>query len=275
MRIDSHQHFWSYNPIRDTWITDEMSLIRNDFIPEHLQPILKEYGFDGCITVQSEQSEAENILQLTNAEGHEFIKGVVGWVDLQSVDVEERLSYYSTQPLMKGFRHVLQGETDRGLMIQAPFKNGISLLAKYGFTYDILIFPDQLRYAYQLASQLPGQKFVIDHIAKPSVKTGEIADWKRDLKAFAPLQNVSCKISGMVTEADWHNWKQEDFTPCLDTVVETFGTNRIMYGSDWPVCLVAAEYGAMLGIVESYFQSFSVAEQEAFFGGNAAAFYNL
>lgn len=275
MRIDSHQHFWSYNPIRDTWITDDMSAIRKDFIPEDLQPLLKEHGFDGCVTVQSEQSEADNILQLTNAEGHEFIKGVVGWVDLQSFDLEERLAYYSSLPLMKGFRHVLQGESDRGLMIKPAFKDGVNLLAKYGFTYDILIFPDQLRYAYQLASQLPNQQFVIDHLAKPAIKTGDIEDWKRDIQAFAPLQHVSCKISGMVTEADVKAWKPKDFTPYMDVIVETFGTSRIMYGSDWPVCLVGGGYEAQLKIVTDYFKSFSQTEQELFFGGNAVAFYHL
>lgn len=275
MRIDSHQHFWSYNPVRDSWITDDMSIIRKDFSPADLLPILKQHGFDGCVTVQSEQSEAENIFQLDNAEGNDFVKGVVGWVDLQSFDVEERLSYYSNFPLMKGFRHVLQGEADRALLIQSAFKNGVSLLAKYGFTYDLLILPDQLRYAYQLASQLPDQKFVIDHMAKPPIKSGEINDWKRDIQTFAPLQNVSCKVSGMVTEADYKNWKPEGFKPYLDVIVETFSPQRIMYGSDWPVCLVAGDYGDALKITQEYFKTFSQAEQDGIFGANAIAFYNL
>ncbi len=272
MRIDSHQHFWSYNPVRDSWITEDMSVIRKDFLPADLQPILKQHSFDCCVTVQSEQSEADNIFHLTNAEGHEFIKGVVGWVDLRSFDLEERLAYYSSLPLMKGFRHVLQGEADRALMIKPEFKNGISLLSKYGFTYDILIYPDQLRFAYQLASQLPNQKFVMDHIAKPPIKAGEIADWKRDIQAFAPLPNVSCKISGMVTETNFTTWKGENFTPYIDVVVETFGTNRIMYGSDWPVCLVAGGYEAQLQIAEAYFQSFTQDEQDLFFGEKCRCF---
>ncbi len=275
MRIDSHQHFWQFDAERDSWITDDMSVIQRDFLPADLQPILQQYGFDGCVTVQSNQSEAENEFQLQNAEQNDFVKGVVGWTDLRAFDVEEKLNKYSHSPKMKGFRHVLQGEPDRALMIQPAFKNGVGLLSKYGLTYDLLILPDQLRYAYQLASQLPYQKFVIDHIAKPPIKAGDIADWKRDIGVFKSLENVSCKISGMVTEADWKTWKSGDFKPYIDSVVETFGTKRIMYGSDWPVCLVAADYGAMLTIVEDYFSSFSEEEQADFFGRNATTFYNL
>jgi L-fuconolactonase len=275
MRIDSHQHFWKFNKIRDSWITDDMAVIQRDFMPEDLKPILEQYGFDGCVTVQSDQSETENAFQLRNAEQNDFIKGVIGWTDLQAFDVEEKLMNYTRSTKIKGFRHVLQGEVDRALMIKPTFKKGVSLLSKFGLTYDILIFPDQLRYAYQLASQLPNQKFVIDHIAKPPIKANDIADWQRDISVFKTLENVSCKISGMVTEADWKTWQADDFTPYIDVVVEAFGTKRIMYGSDWPVCLLAADYGKMLSITENYFQAFSQDEKEDFFGNNAARFYNL
>jgi L-fucono-1,5-lactonase len=212
---------------------------------------------------------------LNNAAGNDFIKGVVGWVDLQSANVEERLAYYSSFKKMKGFRHVLQGETDRALVLKPAFRNGISKLEKHGFTYDILIFPDQLKYIHEFVAAFPDQKFVIDHIAKPKIKYGKIEEWEKDIIEVARHENVYCKISGMVTEADWKKWKKEDFNPYIDVVVEAFGTRRIMYGSDWPVCLVAATYKKVLDIVQEYFSSFSQNEQQLFFGENAVRFYNL
>ena len=273
--IDSHQHFWKFDPIRDSWIDDSMSAIQRDFYPADLQPVLQANGISGCVTVQSDQSEAENDFQLQHAAAHDFIKGVVGWVDLQADNVAERLSYYQQFKKLKGFRHVLQGETDRALMLKPAFKNGISLLQQFGFTYDILIFPDQLYYSRELVAAFPDQPFVIDHIAKPGIKDGTIDDWKKGMQAIAAYENVYCKISGMVTEADWRNWKEPDFKPYLDVVVEAFGTKRILFGSDWPVCLVAASYAKMMDIVKNYFNAFSKDEQTLFFGGNATRFYKL
>jgi L-fuconolactonase len=200
---------------------------------------------------------------------------VVGWVDLQAGDITERLAWYQSFPVVKGFRHVLQGEQQRNLMLQPGFKRGIAVLQEKGFTYDILIFPDQLKFSTELVALFPHQKFVIDHIATPYIKRKEIDEWKNDIEAIAWHQNVYCKISGMVTEADWTTWKKEDFKPYVDAVVNAFGTNRIMFGSDWPVCLVAASYEKMLGIVGDYFSVFSKEEQEQFFGLNATRFYNL
>ena len=274
LKIDSHQHFWKFNIERDSWITDEMAVIQKDFLPENLCPILQENNFDGCVVVQSDQSEEENNFQLTNAK-NEFVKGVVGWVHLQSNDIEEKLIYYSKFDKMKGFRHVLQGEANRSLMLEPEFMNGINLLAKYNFTYDILIFTDQLKYLPQFVSSFPDQKFVIDHIAKPFIKEQKIDEWKKEIKAVAEFENVWCKISGLVTEADWKLWKPADFTPYLDVVTEAFGTKRIMFGSDWPVCLVTSSYNQMLGIVTNYFSKFSINEQNDFFGRNACNFYNL
>lgn len=274
-RIDAHQHFWKYDAVRDSWITPEMAAIRKNFLPSDLQPILREHGFDGCVVVQSDQSEAENVFQLTHAEENDFIKGVVGWVDLQSEQVEMRLAYYRQFPKMKGFRHVLQGEPQRDLMLKPEFKRGIGLLQSYGYTYDLLIFPDQLGYAAELVAAYPEQKFVIDHLAKPYIKFRKIEEWKKDMKTLAQFPNVWCKISGMVTEADWINWTKKEFFPYLDVVVEAFGGNRILYGSDWPVVLVAASYGEMLDIVQDYFSRFSHHEQDKFFGINAVDFYNL
>lgn len=274
-KIDAHQHFWKFDPVRDSWITDDMPAIQKDFMPQDILPLLQEHGFTGTIVVQSDQSEEENVFQLKNAAEHDFIKGVVGWVDLQAENVEDRLAHYAQFSKMKGFRHVLQGETDRALMLKPAFKKGISLLSKYNFTYDILIFPDQLKYAAELVKEFPDQMFVIDHIAKPGIKNKKIAGWKEDIQNIAEAENVYCKISGMVTEADLENWKKEDIKPYIDIVAEAFGTNRIMYGSDWPVCLLAASYDSVLDIVKEYFASFSKNEQDNFFGKNAFTFYNL
>lgn len=275
MKIDAHQHFWQFDAVRDSWINEEMAVIRKDFLPHDLLPILQANGLDGCVTVQSDQTEAENVFQLQNANNNPFIKGVVGWVDLQSDEVEDRLAFYSQFNKMKGFRHVLQGEAKRDLMLQPKFLNGISKLEQFGFTYDILIFPDQLPYIPEFVAAFPNQKFVINHIAKPDIKNKNIASWQNDIEAVAVFENVSCKISGMVTEADWQLWEPADFTPYLDVVVNAFGTSRVMFGSDWPVCLVAGGYKKTLDIIDNYFASFSATEQAQFFGENAIEFYSL
>jgi L-fuconolactonase len=252
-----------------------MSVIQRDFLPEHLQPLLTENKFEGCVAVQSDQSEEHNLFLLQLAEDNRFIKGIVGWVDLRADNIEDRLAHYHALEKIKGFRHVLQGEEDRSLMLRPAFLNGISKLQQYNFTYDILIFHDQLQYIPEFVASFPNQKFVIDHIAKPAIKEKELVAWKKGMQTIAAYENVYCKISGLVTEADWKNWKPADFTPYLDVVTESFGTGRIMYGSDWPVCLVAASYNNMLSVVKDYFSRFSSDEQNAFFGGNASGFYNL
>lgn len=274
-RIDAHQHFWHFDPVRDSWITEEMAVIQRDFLPRDLKPLLDAAGIDGCVAVQAVQAESENDFLLGLAGEAPFIRGIVGWVDLQANDISERLAYYKQFPLIKGFRHVLQGEQDRALMLRSPFQRGIEALGKEGFTYDLLIFPDQLAFSTELVMMFPGQKFVLDHLAKPNIKTGEIAGWIKDLQVLSTLPNVYCKISGMVTEADWTGWKRDDFRRVLDTTVAAFGTGRIMFGSDWPVCQVAASYAETLGIVQDYFASFSKSEQDALFGGTATQFYNL
>jgi L-fuconolactonase len=275
LRIDAHQHFWKFDPVRDSWITADMAVIQKDFLPGDLQPLLEANGLHGSVIVQSDQSEHENAFQLANAAGYDFIKGIVGWVDMQADNIEERLAHYKQFKKMKGFRHVLQGEPDRALMLQPAFKRGIGLLKQFGFTYDILIFPDQLEYIPAFVAAFPDQPFVIDHIAKPYIKDKKIEAWKKDMLPISRFENVYCKISGMVTEANWKNWKQEDFKPYLDTVVEAFGIKRIMFGSDWPVCLVAASYAEMMAIVKDYFSAFTQDEQDLFFGANATLFYNL
>jgi L-fuconolactonase len=274
-KIDAHQHFWQFDPVRDSWINEEMKVIQKDFLPGDLEPVLRKNGFEGCVAVQASQSEAETDFLISLARQHGFIKGVVGWVDLQANNIADRLAQYKSFPVVKGFRHVLQGEAQRDLMLQPAFKRGIAALQQYDFTYDILIFPDQLKFSTGLVTHFPEQKFVVDHIAKPSIKRKEIDTWKADIENLALHQNVSCKISGMVTEADWKTWQKEDFIPYLDVVVNAFGIDRVMFGSDWPVCLVAASYLDMLAIVNDYFSTFSNEEQEKFFGLNATRFYNL
>jgi L-fuconolactonase len=273
--IDAHQHFWKFDPVRDSWIDDKMATIQRDFYPADIRPLLTANALEGSVVVQSDQSEAENEFQLLNALGNEFVKGVVGWVDLQADNVHDRLAYYSQFKKMKGFRHVLQGEKQRDFMLRPPFKKGIGELHAFGFTYDILIYPDQLSYTEEFVKSFPYQPFVIDHIAKPYIKDKKIDQWKKEMQALGKYENVSCKISGMVTEADWKSWKKEDFRPYLDVVLETFGTHRIMFGSDWPVCLVAASYNQVVDIVKDYFSKLSANEQEAFFKKNAERFYKL
>src|SRR5215217_3056466 len=247
-KIDSHQHFWKFDAVRDAWITDDMAVIQRDFMPHDLLPLLQQNGLDGCVIVQSDESEAENEFQLANADDNDFVKGLVGWVELVSPNVEERLAYYSQFKKLKGFRHVLQGMTQRDFMLTPAFLNGISLLNKYSFTYDILIFPDQLKFAAELVAKFPEQKFVLDHIAKPFIKDEVIEGWDTDIKALGQYENVYCKVSGMVTEARWNNWAETDFHPYMDTVVNAFGTDRLMFGSDWPVCTVAGTYAQVCDI---------------------------
>lgn len=275
-RIDSHQHFWKFDPVRDSWINSDMSVIARDFLPADLLPVLQGNNIDGSVVVQTCHMDQDNHFMLELAEYNDFIKGVVGWVNLQSIRVEDKLKYYhDNHPKMKGFRHVLQSDPDDQLMLKDSFKNGISLLSKYGFTYDFLIYPKHLKYAAQLAAEFPDQKFVLDHLAKPRIKTKEIDGWKRDIEALSKYLNVCCKVSGMLTEADWYSWKTEDFTPYLDIVFNAFGINRVLYGSDWPVCKLAGGYNRAMEILQIYTSRFSEKEQNQFFGGNALEFYNL
>lgn len=274
MVIDSHQHFWVFDEERDSWITPEMEKIRKNFLPADLEPVLKANGVDGCVAVQADQSNQETEFLLQLAESNDFVKGVVGWIDLRADNLYDRLEVCSQFEKLKGFRHVVQGEPD-GFLEQPDFIKGVRQLTAFNFTYDILVYPTQLKASYTFAKQLPNVRFVLDHIAKPYIKKGEIEGWAKDIKKLAELPNVSCKVSGMVTEADWYNWKNEDFTPYLDIVFEAFGANRILFGSDWPVCLVAAEYGAMKDILSSYLAKLSKDEQKKIWGENAVKFYSL
>ncbi|SEJ67654.1 L-fuconolactonase [Dyadobacter koreensis] len=274
MVIDSHQHFWIYDSVRDSWITPEMEKIRQNFLPEDLKPVLAANGVDGCVAVQADQSNSETEFLLQLAEANDFIKGVVGWIDLRADNLYDRLEVCSQFEKLKGFRHIVQGEPD-DFLLQPDFIKGVGQLVAFDFTYDILVYPTQLTASYTFAKQLPKVKFVLDHIAKPYIKKGEMDTWAKDIKKLAELPNVYCKVSGMVTEADWYSWQNADFVPYLDTVLEAFGTDRLMFGSDWPVCLVAAEYSAMKDVLANYLSKLSKNEQNKVWGENAVKFYAL
>jgi L-fuconolactonase len=274
-RIDSHQHFWQYNPQKHDWITDDMKVIQRDFLPSDLLPILQKNNIDGCISIQADQTEDETDFLLELSDNHDFIKGIVGWVDLRADNIYERLEHYSQFKKLKGFRHIVQGENDTEFMLRPKFKNGITALALYDFTYDILIYHYQLEQAIQFVKLFPNQKFVLDHLGKPDIKSGEYALWQTNIKKLALHQNVFCKISGMITEGEWNDWKPSDFKVYLDTIVKTFGTDRLMYGSDFPVCTLAATYEAQLNIITVYFSTFTNLEKKKIMGDNASKFYGI
>lgn len=275
MTIDSHQHFWRYDPGRDGWITNEMAMLKRDFLPEHLLKELNGNHVEGCVTVQADQSEQETLFLLELARNHGFIRGVVGWVDLRSERLAERLAFFSQFPKLSGFRHIVQAESDDRFLLRPDFLRGIGQLKEFGFTYDILVYPRQLPAAAELVAKFPTQKFVLDHIAKPGIKAGEIDGWGRGIRELASHSNVWCKLSGLVTEAEWHGWQATDFRPYLDVVFDCFGCDRLMFGSDWPVCLLAGSYGQMKRIIEDYTEGMPQAAKEKIFGLNAARFYGL
>jgi L-fuconolactonase len=275
MKIDAHQHFWKYDPVRDAWITDAMQAIRRDFLLDDFAPECVSNGIDASIAVQADQSEKETAFLLELAEQNPKIAGVVGWVDLCSPRVAERLRFFSRYTKLRGFRHVAQAEPDDRFLMRESFVRGVRCLGEYGFAYDILIYPKQLPAALELVAALPEQRFVIDHMAKPDMRTNSSMDWAKKMRAIAQNPNVLCKISGLVTEADWQLWKKADFKPYLDVVFEAFGAERLMFGSDWPVCLLAASYGQVKEIVDDYLRDFSEGEKSKVFGENAIRFYGL
>lgn len=274
LKLDSHQHFWKFDPIRDNWITEEMEVIRHDFLPPDLKPLLDANGIQACIAVQADQSEAETDFLIGLAEEYQFIRGVVGWVDLCSANIHEQLGHYSQFPKLKGFRHILQAEAPE-FILRPEFQRGIAALQPYGFTYDILIYPKHLHQSLKLVQAHPNQLFVIDHLAKPDIKNGRFEGWEAELKAITAHNNVYCKLSGMITEANLKAWTKEDIFPYMDIAFEAFGVERLMFGSDWPVCKLAEEYDAVCVLVEEYLSKLSTREQELVWGKNAEHFYNL
>lgn len=274
-KIDAHQHFWQYKAEEYTWIDDSMPELRRDFLPEDLQPLLKQQQFEGSVVVQARQNIIETEWLLHLADRYDFIKGVVGWVNLCSDDLDLQLEKYSATKKFSGVRHVVQDEPDENFMLRKDFQQGIGKLAKYGLAFDILIYPGQLPRAIQLVRNFPGQVFVLDHMAKPQIRKQVVQPWKQHMEELAKFQNVACKISGMVTETDFYGWKANDFKPYMDAVVNAFGIRRILIGSDWPVCTLAGKYGEVIGMAVDYIGQFSQHEREMILGTNAVRVYSL
>lgn len=274
MIIDSHQHFWNYHPIKDKWIVSSMKILKRDYLPKDLKPNLDENGIDGCIAVQADQSENENEFLLNLAEKNSFIKGVVGWIDLTDENIEQKLAYYKTKSLFKGIRNIVQAEND-DYLLRADIQKGISKLSKYKLTYDLLIFPRQLSAAIKLVKKFPSQIFILDHIAKPDISNSMSENWKKNITILSKFKNVSCKLSGMVTETKDFSFNDNDFFPFIDHIFKSFGPERVLFGSDWPVCLLAADYKKVVQIVKIYFKNHSKKTKLNVMGLNAIKIYNL
>ncbi len=275
MNIDAHQHFWIYDAERDSWITEDMSVIRRDFLPTDLRAELHSNRMDGVIAVQASCTlqETQFLVDLSTMYG--MIKGVVGWVDLTADDVEDHLERFSKIPIIKGFRHVVQGEDDPEFLMRNSVQRSIRALTKYGFTYDLLIRPRHFASTLLCVKENPDQQFILDHMAKPDIKAGEVEQWASFIADLATYPNVVCKISGLVTEADWSNWTVSDFAAYIDHVILHFGKDRLMFGSDWPVCLVASTYKQTKEIAGSRLDGFSLEEQAAFWGETARRIYKF
>ena len=256
-------------------MTDEMQVLRRDYLPGELQPLLQSILFDGTIAVQARQMVEETAWLLELADEHDFIKGVVGWVDLQSPELQSQLEPFSRHPKLVGVRHVVHDEPDDKFMLRAEFRRGIAQLREFKLTYDLLLFPKHLPVAAQLVAEFPEQPFVLDHIAKPPLRDGQVSAWQQDLKQLAEFPNVFCKLSGLVTEAAWQRWKPEEFHRYLDIVIEAFGPERLMIGSDWPVCTLSGDYAPTMKIVTDYVQKFSTEIREGILGTNCARFYGI
>jgi L-fuconolactonase len=275
MRIDSHQHFWRYRPETHGWIDDSMAVLKRDFLPAELEPQLRAAGFDGCVAVQASETLDETRGLLAFSDHHPFVRGVVGWVDLFSSDLPKQLSVLARHPRFKGIRHVAQNEPDDRFLARQDVVRSIAALEPLGLAYDILIYARQLPAAVELVHRLPRQRFVLDHIAKPEIKAGRLDPWRERILELAAAPNVLCKVSGMVTEAAWRGWTAADFRPYLDVVFPAFGPDRLMIGSDWPVCTLAGDYASVMGLVLDYVAGHPAHEREAILGGNAARFYRL
>jgi L-fuconolactonase len=275
MRVDAHQHFWQYDPLAHAWMSEQMAPLRRDFLPDELRPQVAAAGFDGTVAVQARQSLEETRWLLKLADRHDFIRGVVGWVDLRSSGLRRQIEEFAGHAKFIGVRHVVHDEPDERFMLRPEFRRGIGLLAEFGLTYDLLLFPRHLPVALELVAEFPAQPFVLDHLGKPAIRDGRSSPWEDDVRALAGFSNVYCKLSGLVTEADWAIWRPEDFSRYLDVVFDAFGPERLMIGSDWPVCTLAGDYAGVMRIVEDRAAGLPLAARAAILGGNCARFYGL
>jgi L-fuconolactonase len=274
MIIDSHVHFWNFDPVRDAWITEDMAVIRKDFLPEDFSLYLNENNVEGCIAVQADQSKEETSFLVNLAKENPFIKGVVGWIDLTSENLEALLQNYQSEKLIKGFRHIAEGE-EIGFLLQKNILNGIAALHQYGYTFDILLKQSQLSDAVKLSEKLPDQPFILDHCGKPDLKTNDLKDWKLNIAELAQNPNVYCKISGLLTQGNWNNIDKKVIFETLDFIFSQFGIKRAVFGSDWPVMLLGGNYALWLELISKYVGQFSKEEQQLFFSKNAVRFYKL
>jgi L-fuconolactonase len=275
MRIDSHQHFWTYDPREYDWIDDSMASLRRNFLPVDLRPELETNGFDGCIAVQARQSLEETQWLLELADRAPFILGVVGWVDLCSPQLRAQLESFARSPKLVSVRHIVQAEPDDRFLMRPDFLRGIAMLEEFDLAYDILIYPRHLPVAAEFVSRFPRQRFVLDHLAKPLIKAKTLRPWEEEIRNLAKFPNVHCKLSGLVTEADWKAWTPERLAPYLEVAFDSFGPSRLMFGSDWPVCTVAASYSRVFHVIENYVSRFPAEVRDAVLGGNARKFYRL
>jgi L-fuconolactonase len=275
MRIDAHQHFWIYSPDEYGWIDDSMSAIRRDFLPEDLNRELKQNDIGGSVAVQARQTLEETRWLLELADRSPQILGVVGWVDLCSADARAQLHRLASHPKLVGIRHIVQSEPDDRFLLRPDFMRGISLLDEFDLTYDILIYAKHLPVAAEFVAKFPRHRFVLDHMAKPPIKPGQIDCWSEGLRRLAEFPNVCCKVSGLVTEADWQHWSPEQLHRYIDVAFQAFGPSRLMVGSDWPVCLVAGSYSRVMNAVKDYLSHHSEETRTAILGGNAQRFWRL
>jgi L-fuconolactonase len=273
VHIDAHQHYWIYNSHEYAWIDDSMAALRRDFLPRDLEPELRNQGFAGSILVQTRQTLEETRWLLSLAAQSSSILGVVGWVDLESPQVHSHLAELTKNPKLVGVRHIVQAETDDRFLLRPDFLRGVAGLERFDLAYDILIYARHLGVAAEFAERFPAQRLVLDHLAKPPIKSGEIRQWAAGIRRLAAIPNVFSKLSGLVTESDWQNWRPDELRPYLDVAFESFGAGRLMIGSDWPVCLVAATYDRAIAVFKDYLDRCSAEGREAVWGGNARQFY--
>jgi L-fuconolactonase len=273
--IDSHQHFWSYTPEEYGWIDPSMEVLRRDFLPEHLKPEIDRSGITGVVAVQARESLQETRWLLDMAAAHPFIRAVVGWAPLTEPDVADVIGPLLALGPLRGLRHVLQGEADDRYMLREDFNRGVSALRGFDLAYDILILERHLPQTIEFVDRHPEQVFIVDHIAKPHIRDGVISPWREQIRTLALRPNVYCKLSGLVTEANWSEWTEQQLEPYFDTVLNAFGPGRLMFGSDWPVCLLATSYRAWLEIVSKWIAPLTVGEREAILGGTAAKAYRI
>jgi L-fuconolactonase len=274
LNIDAHMHFWRYSRQEYDWIDDGMSVLRRDFLPPDAAAAMRDAGMDACVAVQARQTLEETRFLLDLAARHQFIAGVVGWVDLRAADLDDQLAELSAHRKLVGVRHIVQAEPDDFLR-QEDFRRGVAQLERYGFAYDILIYARQLVAAIDFAAELPAVRLVLDHLGKPDIRGGGFDAWRRDLDRLAKLPHVRAKLSGLVTEADWNAWAVEDIHRYVNAALDSFGAERLMIGSDWPVCRVAATYPQVIDLIRSAVANRTPTERAAIMGGTAQTFWNL